>query len=283
MSTSIETESQKSPEALEQEINAKRASISNIVDSLESRFTPGQLFDQALAYTKGNGGEFFQNLGTTIKNNPVPTALAGLGLAWLAINQNKPFNPGTARSGPGLADTISGMVGQVAGAVSHAGERLHGATDTALAKGQQLKDGAGDLSHRASASVSATAGELNENVHNATHKLADQATQIKGQLDTLLKEQPLVMAAIGIALGAAIGAALPSTQKEDELMGDASDNAVAKARSTGEELYSAARETAKDSLDKTASDTSDSAVAPAKTPVAPQSPADLSAGLGIRP
>jgi hypothetical protein len=283
MSTSIETESQKSPEALEQEINAKRASISNIVDSLESRFTPGQLFDQALAYTKGNGGEFFQNLGTTIKNNPVPTALTGLGLAWLAINQNKPFNPGTARSGPGLADTISGMVGQVAGAVSHAGERLHGATDTALAKGQQLKKGAGDLSHGASASVSATAGELNENVHNATHQLADQATHLKGQLDTLLKEQPLVMAAIGIALGAAIGAALPSTQKEDELMGDASDNAMAKAKSTGEELYSAARETVKDSLDKTASDTSDSAVAPAKTPVAPQSPADLSAGLGIRP
>ena len=280
MSTSFETDSQKSPETLEQEINAKRASISNIVDSLESRFTPGQLFDQALSYTKGNGGEFFQNLGTTLKNNPVPTALTGLGLAWLAINQNKPFNPGAARSGPGLGDKLSEMVGQVSGAVSKLGDRVHDATDTAVTKGQNLKAKAVDLTHRTADSLDSTAGQVGETAHITSQKLTDQATQLKGQFDNLLKEQPLVMAAIGIALGAVLGAALPSTHKEDELMGDARDNLVAKAKTTGEEAYATARDTVKDSMEKSAEPDDDPSV---KSPTAAQSATDLSAGLGIRP
>jgi hypothetical protein len=46
-----------------------------------------------------------------------------------------------------------------------------------------------------------------------------------------INEQPLVLVGLGIALGAAIGAALPSTETEDELMGEASD--VIKREATG--------------------------------------------------
>jgi hypothetical protein len=49
MNSEFEYESQKSPEAIERDIDAQRASIGNIVDALESKFTPGQAFDQALA------------------------------------------------------------------------------------------------------------------------------------------------------------------------------------------------------------------------------------------
>lgn len=280
MSTSIETESQKSPEMLEQEINAKRASINNIVDSLESKFTPGQLFDQALAYTKGNGGEFFENLGTTIKNNPLPTALTGLGLAWLAINQNKPFNPGATRTGSGLGDKISEVIGQVTGAVSQAGNKLHGASEAALAKGQDLKGKAANLTQRTGDSIDSTANNVSDGAQQAAHMLGDQAAQLKGQFDTLLKEQPLVLAAVGIALGAAIGAAFPSTSKEDELMGEARDRAFAKARSAGEEVYSTAREAVQESEHEPAEDGEQATL---KTAPPPEPATDLSAGLGIRP
>jgi hypothetical protein len=36
-------------------------------------------------------------------------------------------------------------------------------------------------------------------------------------------EQPLVLVGLGLAIGAAIGAASPSTEAEDELMGETSD------------------------------------------------------------
>ena len=87
MNPSFEHESQKNPDQLEQEINAKREHISHLVDAIEQRMTPGQLFDQALAYTKGNGGEFYHNLATTLKNT-VNTAVqqrTTVGLTGLAV------------------------------------------------------------------------------------------------------------------------------------------------------------------------------------------------------
>ncbi|MFP3499986.1 DUF3618 domain-containing protein, partial [Pseudomonas sp. SIMBA_059] len=75
MTTSFEHDAHKDPDLLEQEINARREHISDLVDALEQRLSPGQMVDRLLAYAKGNGGEFFQNLGTTLKNNPVPATL----------------------------------------------------------------------------------------------------------------------------------------------------------------------------------------------------------------
>jgi len=251
MSQSFETESHKSPEELEQEIDAKRASISNIVDQLESRFTPGQLIDQALAYTKGNGGEFLSNLGTTLKNNPVPTTLTGLGLAWLAMNQNKPFNPGSPSSMPGFGDKLSQAASQVKGAVMHASDRLHDATDSAMATGRGLKDKASGFTHGTASSFSSTSGQLSDTAHQTADRLGAQTQQLKSQLDHVLKEQPLVLAAIGMALGAVIGAALPSTRKEDQLFGETRDQAVSMAKSKGQEAYTKAKDVAADAVGST--------------------------------
>ena len=264
MSNSFEHEAEKSPEELEQEINAKRASISSLVDSLESRMSPGQLFDQALSFTKGNGGEFYDNLCTTLKNNPVPTALTAIGVAWLALNQNRPFNPGPAHYGPGLGDKLGSAVDTVKGAFATAGDKLHSATGAAKAKAHDLKDKAHDLKdkavdlkdkasdygHGTSESLGASADSLRRSAHDARDQVNYQAGQLKGQFDHLLKEQPLVIAAIGIALGAAIGAALPSTRKEDELMGSTSDRLTGAVKAKGQEVLEEAKSKGQEALEE---------------------------------
>ena len=280
MSSSLNSDLDKSPEDLEREIDAKRASISNLVDSLESRFTPGQLFDQALSYTKGNGGEFFQNLGTTLKNNPVPTVLTGVGLAWLAMNQNKPFQPGSTSSGSGLGGMVSQVADQVSQAFSGAGDRLHGAADTARDHGQSLRSKAGDLSDRATDSLDATASQLTDKAHDVGQRVQRQASEVKGQFEQLLKEQPLVLAAIGIALGAALGAALPSTRKEDELMGQTRDDLADTLKSKGREAYAVAKDTVKQATDKAPEP---SAAPSPVTPASASEGTDLSSGLGMKP
>ena len=280
MSSSLNSDLDKSPEDLEREIDAKRASISNLVDSLESRFTPGQLFDQVLSYTKGNGGEFFQNLGTTLKNNPVPTVLTGVGLAWLAMNQNKPFQPGSTSSGSGLGGKVSQVVDQVSQAFSGAGDRLHGAADTARDHGQSLRSKAGDLSDRATDSLDATASQLTDKAHDVGQRVQEQASEVKGQFEQLLKEQPLVLAAIGIALGAALGAALPSTRKEDELMGQTRDDLADTLKSKGQEAYAVAKDTVKQATDKAPEP---SAAPSPVTPAMASQSTDLSSGLGMKP
>ncbi|MER2102706.1 MAG: DUF3618 domain-containing protein, partial [Pseudomonas atacamensis] len=70
MKSELDIEAEKSPEQIEREIDAQRASIGNIVDQLESKFTPGQMIDQAWGMMQSNGSTFFTNLGTSVRNNP---------------------------------------------------------------------------------------------------------------------------------------------------------------------------------------------------------------------
>ncbi|MNG93028.1 hypothetical protein D3C81_301910 [compost metagenome] len=239
MTTSFEHEAQKNPDTLEQEINAKREHISDLVDALERRLSPGQLVDQVLAYTKGNGGEFYHNLGATLKNNPVPTTLTALGLAWLAINQNRPFNPGPAHHGPGLGEKLGEAVDSVKGAFAQAGDKLHDAGHSMRTKAHDLRDKAGELGHGARASMS----DAGDTLSHGAQRVSDQASAMKGQFDHLLKEQPLVLAALGIALGAALGAVLPSTRHEDQLIGPASDRMADSLKANAQKAKEAVKET----------------------------------------
>lgn len=56
------------------------------------------------------------------------------------------------------------------------------------------------------------------------------------KLMTAISERPLVVGAVIIAIGAAIGAALPSTRKEDELVGKTRDRLRDKASEFGEDV-----------------------------------------------
>lgn len=247
MTSSITAQSHKSPETLEHEIDQQRANISSIVDALESKLTPGQLFDQALAYTKGNGGEFFQNLGTTVKNNPIPTVLASLSLAWLAMNQNRPIAPARVHTGPSLMDRASAAASKVGQAVDSAKEQIRGAADTVTSRASSMadsvtartsavKDKAGTWRDGASDRLADGSERLGRNAHDLTAQARETGAQAKGQFEHMLREQPLVLAAIGLALGAAVGAALPSTRHEDRLLGKTSDRLTDQAKAKAREV-----------------------------------------------
>lgn len=268
MTTSFEDDAQKDPGLLEQEINVKRAHITELLDALEQRLSPGQMVDRVLAYAKGNGGEFFQNLGTTLKNNPVPATLTVLGLAWLGLNQNRPFNPGPDHPGPGLGNKLGDALGTVKEAFAHAGEAVHDAGQKVRMKAENVRDRASELGSDARDSMGASADTLRQ----SGRKVADQSTALKGQFDHLLQEQPLVLAALGIALGAALGAALPSTHKEDQVMGASSDRLTDSLKAKGSQMKASVEESIAQAEGKASTH-------PANNPEG----SDLSAGLGFTP
>ena len=63
-------------------------------------------------------------------------------------------------------------------------------------------------------------------------------------------DQPLVLAGLGVALGAAVGAAFPSTETEDQLMGESSDELKERTRAFAQQQYEKSRSTAEAALDK---------------------------------
>ncbi|GAC1037170.1 DUF3618 domain-containing protein [Pseudomonas sp. No.117] len=224
----IDAESRKNPEELEREIDQKRERIEDLVGALESRLSPGQLFDQALSYTKGHSGEFAHNLGTTLKANPVPAVLTSVGLLWLALGQNR--TPAPATAGSPLKDKLAGALDSVTSSAGNTRDSLNRGS-------HDVRDKVTGLGETVSAKASQTGERLSDTAAQAKDTLTDQAQQLKGTFDTLLREQPLVVGALGIALGALLGAALPRTQTEDRALGKHSDKLTAKAKQVASSGY----------------------------------------------
>lgn len=256
---SFVSDSEKSPETLEREINAQRSAIGNIVDALESKFSAGQLLDQALSYTKGNGGEFFGNLATTIKSNPLPTVLTSVGLLWLMMGQNR--SPGTASAGSSsghLGERVSDMAHSVTDSFGDAKSRIEETARRMKDKAGQVTDKAGELTDKVSDTFSTTARQLNQGSHDINDTLHQQAHKAQSGFNYLLQEQPLALAAIGIALGAALGAALPVTERENRMMGEASDELTGKAKNLASEGYEKVSQMGKELVDEARSSTQQS-------------------------
>src|SRR5882757_10021284 len=73
-------------EQLERETEEERARISATLEELRARMTPGHVVDRLVDYaTESSGGMFFRNLRQQAVDNPLPVALVGAGLGWLAM------------------------------------------------------------------------------------------------------------------------------------------------------------------------------------------------------
>lgn len=67
-----------------EEIEQTRVEIDKTLLTLEDKLSPRELWDQALRWT-GGPREFSENLGRTIRDNPVPATLLAISLVWLMI------------------------------------------------------------------------------------------------------------------------------------------------------------------------------------------------------
>jgi hypothetical protein len=62
-----------------------------------------------------------------------------------------------------------------------------------------------------------------------------------GSFTALIDDQPMLLGALGLAVGAALGAALPESETEDRLMGEASDAVKEKASEVATAGYDKAK------------------------------------------
>lgn len=89
MSTSTDP-GQKSAAEIEREVEGTRARLTGTIEELKERVSPNNLMDQAVDYLRGSGGqEFISNLGTSVRQNPLPILLIGAGIGWLMMSGNR--------------------------------------------------------------------------------------------------------------------------------------------------------------------------------------------------
>jgi len=276
----------KSSEQLEREAEDRRARISETLDELRARMTPGQVVDELIDYARSSGGgRFARNLAQQIVERPLPVVLVGTGLAWLMLSNGRALR--TSAAGAELEDTASRVASGAREAADRVASGAREAADSASATASSLfgraksvvsgtksavSDAAGTARDAASRSGEA-AGSLIERVRSrasSTYEDASQATRRAAaavgdstaslgrsvgsgsqQFMDFCREQPLVLAGLGVAVGAAIGAALPVSEAEDRLMGEASDDVkermrrvAGKVKDTARDAYEEIRQTA---------------------------------------
>ena len=222
----MRTNGERRPDQILAEIDRTRGEMDRTLTAIEHRLTPGQLVDQGIDYLRHSGAnEFVQNLGGTAKQNPMPLALVGIGLAWLMALGRQPAQRGYDQSSSpasGIREKASGM--------------LHGASETlSSAKG----------------TVSDTLGSVRERASGVGESAKEQWQRARGGIDYLVHEQPLALGAIGLAIGAVLGAAAPRTRVEEQMMGDTARNLTEKAKEVGSQQLEKAKEATKELAEKT--------------------------------
>ncbi len=86
---------------MEDELDRTRARIEARVHELQQRVRPGEIFEHAWQRVRSDGGEFLENLGRGVRENPLPVTLSGLALGWLVMATRRP--PDEPRDGPSTA------------------------------------------------------------------------------------------------------------------------------------------------------------------------------------
>jgi hypothetical protein len=174
-------------ERLERETDAAREQLTEALDELRGRLTPGRMLDQLFDSARTSGAvEMFGNLARDMRDNPLPIAMIGASMAWLM-----------------LAPAIRGAAAGIAeGARAGTGDLAARAADTAGAIG----DAAASAYWRTSRATAGTAQRWTESVAG-------------GGFITTLREQPLLLAALGLAIGAGVGAMMSSPAVVDRAEG----------------------------------------------------------------
>jgi len=226
------------PEQIESEIEHTRAEVSATIDAIQSKLTPGQLMDQTLGYLRTSlPADFGSNLSRSVRENPVPVALLGIGLAWLMMGgQQNGRMRRYARDRDYDYDTVDERASDSLGA-------------RAAETGDRIRQRSAEMSARAREAVGHVRERMEATTDSARAQLSDLGQRsragyerARGNVNHVIEEQPLVVGAVGLAVGAMLGASLPRTRHEDEWMGATRDRLVDSAKQSAREQVDAVKQ-----------------------------------------
>jgi ElaB/YqjD/DUF883 family membrane-anchored ribosome-binding protein len=148
-------------------------------------------------------------------------------------------------------------VGDVA---ESAKDKLGNAADSAKETLHDARERVGDLTDRARHQASHLTDRARHQASHLTDRARYQASHLKGQARyrasqartgfwDKLEEQPLMVGAATLALGLLAGLSIPSTRKEDELMGETRDRLFDEVKDAGREALDKGKQVATAAVD----------------------------------
>jgi uncharacterized protein DUF3618 len=283
---------------IRESIEQTRADMSETIDQLQERLSPSHLKEQVKEQiveqyrqaretvreaTIGKVEDMVERVGDTmygtrrtivdtVRANPIPSALVGVGLVWLWMNRRSTSGSGVrgygeSDRGTRRYDDMGRRYGSsgVSGNWQEEGRReWESASDTARTLASktasavsgaagQIQEAASNLADKAKAKVSGIVGQAQESAGHLVGTAQDQAQRVEERLGAAFRENPLAIGAVALALGTAVGLAIPQTRKENEWMGEARDTFVDKAQSVAQDAMEQIEQVAQKVTDEIAS------------------------------
>jgi ElaB/YqjD/DUF883 family membrane-anchored ribosome-binding protein len=232
--------------------------VSNAIESAKHSIYEATI-GKAVTFMKDTGNELSNtNVVRTVRNNPIPIALIGIGAGLLAYQAYS--GKGRNRSGRGNGKYLTGgrynsKIDEQPVKVDDTSPSAESGYAGAIAK--KASKAYESVANTASNTVSGVNEKLNE-AYSSANDLAHRAYDTAGQYGTKLhdtydhyiEEKPLAVGAIALGLGAAIGLAIPSSRYENELMGETRQGLMDKAQTAANDLIDKAKHVA-DEVGKT--------------------------------
>lgn len=266
-----------SPAEAEQEIARTRGEIALTLAALRRKLAVRQIVEEGfdMIISNSTGREALNRGLETVRANPVPVALIGIGVAWLiAANSIPDERIAQARDKiTGMAgdtrDKIAGMAGDIgaragelaSGVTDRLGWRGNGASDSSRPLGQtgySMVDSGGagtsgwlhQMADRTQGALRSARDSGGAMLDRAGMAAGDGASRLADQVSEIYRRNPLMIGAIGVMAGALLAALLPMSRAEGRLLRDG--ELQRRAEQAGEEAMARVREAAADTLEAAA-------------------------------
>ena len=258
-------------EALAQDIEQTRDEMSGTVEAIADRLDPANIVQDAkdtvreatvgkveqvasnvaetasglvdeAKYTAQDAGS---GLMETVKRNPIPAAMAGIGIGWLLMNRSS--GSSSRRSSFDQARwTGSNEYGQYAASGQYGGSGQFGQFGSSQGSGQGLTDKAsgavdqvgqqaGQIVDQVGTKVGDVADQARSTAQQVPNQVGSVARDVQSNAQRMVQQNPLAVGAIAVAVGTAIGMVLPKTQAEQRVLGPAAEKAITTAEQTATE------------------------------------------------
>ena len=198
--------------------------------------------DQARRASSEKGGEWSErassmgnDLGEGLSATTERARRAG---ADAAASMADAAQQSAAETADAVRDTAGSVMDSTRDAASRAADSLRSAADSTSDTMQRGYDAVADRARRATDAIS-----------GSTRAAGQRTWQSGSAFLDFCREQPLIVAGVGLALGAAIGALLPASDTEDRLMGETSDRVKEGAQDFATEHYETAKKVGERAVD----------------------------------
>jgi ElaB/YqjD/DUF883 family membrane-anchored ribosome-binding protein len=262
------------------DIEGTRANMSSTIDAIQEKLSPQRLTEQAKDAvrdaTVGRVQDMASNvtdtaretgatLMDTIRENPLPAALVGIGVGWLFLSARRRaverdrwrYEPSYQGSGRYTArDYGASGYGRSANGYPYDRYGQYGSSQygsSQPSREENVKVGQmADTARDKLSDVGDRAQDMTDTVKERASDMAEQAQwqaqRARGWLERTWDENPLVVAGAALAAGALLGLSIPETQAEREMMGEASGNVLQKAADTAQDATQNVSEKAQQSM-----------------------------------